>query len=44
MQGEKVIILVSGGMDSVTALYHAAQEDKFVFAPSFDYVSKHNSK
>lgn len=40
----KVIVLVSGGMDSVTALYHAGVEHEVVGALSFDYGSKHNSK
>ena len=38
----KVIVLVSGGMDSVTALYHAQREHQCVGTVSFDYGSKHN--
>lgn len=38
----KVCVLLSGGMDSVTALYHAAREHQVVSALSFDYGSKHN--
>lgn len=40
----KVVVLVSGGMDSVVALYHARLEDEVVGALSFDYGSKHNHK
>ncbi len=40
----KVIVLVSGGMDSVTALYDAHAEHDVVGAVSFDYGSKHNHK
>ncbi|MEC5127303.1 7-cyano-7-deazaguanine synthase QueC [Verrucomicrobiales bacterium BCK34] len=40
----KVIVLVSGGMDSVTALYDAAQEHEVVAGVSFDYGSKHNHR
>ena len=39
----KVCVLLSGGMDSVTALHHAAQEHEVVSALSFDYGSKHNA-
>ncbi len=39
----KVCVLLSGGMDSVTALYHAAREHDVVSALSFDYGSKHNA-
>jgi 7-cyano-7-deazaguanine synthase len=41
---QKVVVLVSGGMDSVAALYLAGQEYKVVGAVSFDYGSKHNHK
>ena len=41
---KEVIVLLSGGMDSVTALYHAAKEHKVVATISFDYGSKHNAK
>lgn len=38
----KTTVLLSGGMDSVTALYHAGAEHKVTDALSFDYGSKHN--
>lgn len=40
----KVLVLLSGGMDSVTALHWAAKEHEPVGAASFDYGSKHNAK
>lgn len=40
----KVIVLVSGGMDSVAALYDAAEENEVIGTLSFDYGSKHNHK
>lgn len=40
----KVVVLVSGGMDSVTALYHAAADHEVVAGLSFDYGSKHNHR
>ncbi|CAN5864900.1 7-cyano-7-deazaguanine synthase QueC [soil metagenome] len=40
----KTLVLLSGGMDSVTALYWAAQEHEVVGTVSFDYGSKHNAK
>lgn len=40
----KVLVLLSGGMDSVTALHWAAREHEVVGAVSFDYGSKHNHK
>jgi 7-cyano-7-deazaguanine synthase len=39
-----VVVLISGGMDSVTALYQALQEHEVVAGISFDYGSKHNNK
>ena len=39
-----VVVLVSGGMDSVTALYQAAEASNVVAALSFDYGSKHNAR
>jgi 7-cyano-7-deazaguanine synthase len=39
----KVVVLLSGGMDSVTALYHAGLAHDVVAAVSFDYRSKHNA-
>lgn len=40
----KVVVLVSGGMDSVTALYRANADHEVVAGLSFDYGSKHNHK
>lgn len=40
----KVCVLLSGGMDSVTALYDAAREHEIVACLSFDYGSKHNAR
>jgi 7-cyano-7-deazaguanine synthase len=40
----KAVVLLSGGMDSVTALYHAAAEHEVTDALSFDYGSKHNHR
>lgn len=40
----KVVALVSGGMDSVAALYEAHRTCEVVGALSFDYGSKHNHK
>lgn len=40
----KVVVLVSGGMDSVTALYEAAARQEVVAGLSFDYGSKHNRR
>lgn len=39
---EDVVVLLSGGMDSVTALYQAALDHRVISALSFDYGSKHN--
>jgi 7-cyano-7-deazaguanine synthase len=39
-----VVVLVSGGMDSVVALYDAAQRHRVVGAVSFHYGSKHNDR
>jgi 7-cyano-7-deazaguanine synthase len=41
---KQVVVLVSGGMDSVAALYEAHQAHEVVGALSFDYGSKHNHK
>ena len=38
----KCVVLLSGGMDSVTAFYEVAREHEIVAALSFDYGSKHN--
>jgi len=40
----KVMTLISGGMDSVTALYQSAREHQLVGGVSFHYGSKHNDK
>jgi 7-cyano-7-deazaguanine synthase len=40
----KVVVLVSGGMDSVTALHAAARGHEVVAGLSFDYGSKHNHR
>lgn len=40
----KVVVLVSGGMDSVTALYDSSVRNQVAAAVSFDYGSKHNAK
>lgn len=41
-KGKKSLILVSGGMDSITLLYEFS--DDIALAVSFDYGSKHNEK
>ena len=41
---KKVVVLISGGMDSVVALYEARANHLVVAALSFDYGSKHNHK
>jgi 7-cyano-7-deazaguanine synthase len=41
---KQVVVLVSGGVDSVSALYEAHQIHKVVTGISFDYGSKHNHK
>lgn len=44
MERSKVVVLLSGGMDSVTALYHSALEHEVSAALSFHYGSKHNDR
>ncbi len=39
----KVCVLLSGGMDSVTALYEVRRNHQVVAALSFDYGAKHNA-
>jgi 7-cyano-7-deazaguanine synthase len=39
-----VVVLVSGGMDSVTALYEACDQHHVLGTLSFNYGSKHNHK
>jgi len=40
----KVVVLCSGGMDSVTALHWARREHEVVAVVSFDYGAKHNHR
>jgi 7-cyano-7-deazaguanine synthase len=40
----KVCVLLSGGMDSVAALYEVLGQHKVVACLSFDYGAKHNSR
>lgn len=40
----KTVVLLSGGMDSVTALHWARAEHEVVGAVSFDYGAKHNHR
>lgn len=40
----KAVVLVSGGMDSVTALHQTHREHPVLAALSFDYGSKHNPR
>ena len=40
----RALVLLSGGMDSVTALYWAHKHRQVVGAVSFDYGSKHNHR
>jgi 7-cyano-7-deazaguanine synthase len=44
MSAPSAVVLLSGGMDSVTALYHARTEGPVRLAISFDYGSKHNAR
>lgn len=41
---KKVIVLVSGGMDSVTALYDSVSKYNVIVGISFNYGAKHNHK
>ena len=41
---KKVIVLLSGGMDSVTALYDAQKKFNLIGAITFNYGSKHNKR
>lgn len=41
---QKVVVLVSGGMDSVTALYDASRRYQVISGISFDYGAKHNAR
>ncbi len=40
----KVVLLASGGMDSIAALYHVLEVHEVVAALSFHYGSKHNDR
>ena len=40
----KVVVLLSGGMDSVTALYDIRQKHEVIAALSFHYGAKHNDR
>ncbi|WP_221031607.1 7-cyano-7-deazaguanine synthase QueC [Actomonas aquatica] len=40
----KVVVLCSGGMDSVAALYWAREQHEVVAVLSFDYGAKHNAR
>jgi 7-cyano-7-deazaguanine synthase len=40
----KVCVLLSGGMDSVVALYDALQSHEVIACLSFDYGAKHNAR
>jgi 7-cyano-7-deazaguanine synthase len=40
----KAVVLVSGGMDSVTVLYDTVKRIDLVVAVSFDYGAKHNER
>jgi 7-cyano-7-deazaguanine synthase len=40
----KVVVLLSGGLDSVTVLHHMAATEQVVAAVSFDYGAKHNAR
>lgn len=40
----KAVVLLSGGMDSVTALYHTRRDHEVTGALSFHYGSKHNHR
>ena len=44
MSPESVVVLLSGGMDSVAAFYEAMSQHKVVAAISFEYGAKHNHK
>jgi 7-cyano-7-deazaguanine synthase len=41
---KKAIILLSGGLDSVTVLARAKQQGYMIYALSFDYGQKHNAE
>jgi len=41
---QKVVVLVSGGMDSVTVLYDASRKYRILAGVSFNYGAKHNDR
>ena len=41
---EKVVVILSGGMDSTTLLYDVLKQGKEVYALSFDYNQKHKKE
>lgn len=41
---KNIIVLLSGGVDSVTSLYHSMKDFNVVANLTFDYGSKHNKK
>ena len=41
---QRVVVLLSGGMDSVTALYAAAETAEIAAALTFDYGAKHHAR
>ncbi len=43
-KGDDAVVLLSGGMDSVAALYDTLQRTRVVAALSFHYGSKHNDR
>jgi 7-cyano-7-deazaguanine synthase len=44
MKKMKVVVLISGGMDSVSALYEAGRAHEVISGLSFNYGSRHNEK
>jgi 7-cyano-7-deazaguanine synthase len=44
MERPRVVVLLSGGMDSVTAFHHARESCDVVCALSFHYGAKHNDR
>ena len=44
MSHQKIVVLLSGGIDSITALYSANKTHEVLSAISFDYGSKHNHR